>query len=59
MAAAFRHLIGRVRMWRRRFSGGWGRGLRTRRSGLGYGGAVLLVSGAILLVLYLTGRLSL
>ena len=48
-------------MWRRRFSGGWGRrrGVTTGRSGLSYGTAVLLVSGAILLVLYLTGRLNL
>ena len=46
-------------MWRRRFSGGWGRrGAVGGRSGLSYGTAVLLVSGAILLFLYLTGRLN-
>ena len=45
-------------MWRRRFSGGRGRSVG-RGSGLSYGTAVLLVSGAILLVLYLTGRLNL
>jgi hypothetical protein len=50
-------------MWRRRSSGGWGRrrSVGTGRSGLtySYGTVVLLVSGAILLVLYLTGRLNL
>lgn len=50
-------------MWRRGLSRGWGR-RRTAssgRSGLpySYGTVVLLVSAAILLVLYLTGRLSL
>ncbi len=39
-------------MWRRRFSEG------RRGYGLSYGTAVLLVSGAILLFLYLTGRLN-
>ena len=41
-------------MWRRRRGS-----VRTGRSGLNYGTAVLLVSGAILLFLYLTGRLTL
>ena len=49
-------------MWRRRVSGGWGRrrAVGTGRVGVGYsyGTIVLLVSAAILLVLYLTGRLS-
>jgi len=49
-------------MWRRRSSGGWGRrrSVGTGRSGLtyNYGTVVFLVSGAILLVLYLTGRLN-
>lgn len=43
----------------RRFFVGRGRGLRTRRTGLGYGGAILLILGAILLVLYLVGGLRL
>ena len=50
-------------MWGRRFSGGWGRrrSAGVGRSGYGasYGTVVLLVAGAILLVLYLTGRLNL
>lgn len=50
-------------MWHRRFSRGWGRrgALGTGRAGLGYnyGTAVLLVSAVILLIAYLTGRLSL
>ena len=47
-------------MWRRRFSDGWGRrrAVGAGRPGLSYGTAVLLVSGAILLILYLTGRLD-
>ena len=49
-------------MWRRRFSGGWGR-RRAAGSGRGfrasYGTVVLLVSAAILLFLHFTGRLSL
>jgi len=49
-------------MWRRRFSGGWSRRrtVGTRRSGSRYsfGSVVLLVSGAFLLFLYLTGRLD-
>ena len=44
-------------MWRRRFSEGRGRYFGGR-SGLSYGTAVLLVSGAILFFLYLTGRLN-
>lgn len=50
-------------MWRRRFSDGWGRRrtVGTGRSMLpnSYGTVVLLVSAALLLILYLTGRLSL
>ena len=50
-------------MWRRRFFGGW-RGRRavgSRRSGFGYsfGTVLLVISGALLLFLYLTGRLNL
>jgi hypothetical protein len=48
-------------MWRRRVSGGWGRrGVGTGRTGLTYSYAtvVLAVSAAILLLLYLTGRLN-
>ena len=49
-------------MWRRRFSDGWGRRRagRTGRLGIGYsyGTVVLLVSAAILLFVYLTGRLN-
>lgn len=48
-------------MFRRRFSGGLGRrGVGSGRAGIGYsyGTVVLLVSAAILLFLYLTGRLS-
>ncbi len=49
-------------MWRRRSSGGWGRnrigGSGRRGLGYSYGTVVLLVSGAILLFLYLTGRLN-
>jgi len=50
-------------MWRRRSFGGW-RGRRavgTRRSGFGYsfGSVLLIVAGAFLLFLYLTGRLNL
>ena len=49
-------------MWGRRFSGRWGRrdGVGTRRYGYGYsyGAVVIGVSAAILLILYLTGRLS-
>jgi hypothetical protein len=52
-----------VNMWRRRSSGGWGRRRAgaSSRSGFtrNYGSVVLLVSGAILLILYLTGRLNL
>ncbi len=62
--AAFRgHQPKELIMWRRRSSGGWGRrrSVGAGRSGLtySYGTVVLLVSGAILLVLYLTGRLNL
>ena len=50
-------------MWRRRSFGGWRRrrAVGNRRSGIGYsfGTVVLMVSGAFLLFLYLTGRLSL
>jgi hypothetical protein len=48
-------------MWRRRFGGGWGSRAAVGRGGFGlsYGTAVLLVSAAILLFLYFTGRLSL
>lgn len=48
-------------MWRRRFGDGWGRRGTVGRGGFGmsYGTAVLLVSAAILLFLYFTGRLSL
>ncbi len=49
-------------MWRRRTSGGWG---RRRASGAGragfgysYGTVVLLLSAAILLFVYFTGRLN-
>ena len=49
-------------MWRRRSSGGWlnRRSGGGRRSGTRYsfGAVVLLVSGAFLLFLYLTGRLA-
>lgn len=49
-------------MWRRRSFGGWGRrrSFGTRRSGFGYsyGTVLLLVCGALLLFLYLTGRLN-
>ena len=47
-------------MWRRRGSGlGGRRGVGTGRGiGYSYGTVVLLVSAAILLVLYLTGRLN-
>jgi hypothetical protein len=50
-------------MWRRRSSGGWGR-TRAGSTGLtgraySYGTVVLLVCGALLLLLYLTGRLDL
>jgi tetrahydromethanopterin S-methyltransferase subunit G len=44
-------------MWRRRFTERRGRSVG-RRSGMSYGTAVLVVSGVILLLLYLTGRLS-
>ena len=44
-------------MWRRRFFEGRSRSVGGR-SGLSYGTAVILVSGAILLFLYLTGRLN-
>lgn len=43
-------------MWRRRFTEGRGRSFGG--SGMSYGTAVLLVSAAILLFLYLTGRLN-
>jgi len=50
-------------MWRRRLGGSWRRrrAVGTRRSGFGYsfGTVVLAVSGAFLLFIYLTGRLSL
>ncbi len=50
-------------MWRRRSFGGWRRrrAVGTRRSGFGYsfGTVLLIVSGAFLLFLYLTGRLNL
>ena len=50
-------------MWRRRFSGGWGRrrAAGTGRGGFGYsyGTVVLVVSAVILLIVYLTGRLDL
>jgi hypothetical protein len=50
-------------MFGRRFSGGWGRrrSVGTGRSMVpyNYGTVVLLVSAAILLFLYLTGRLTL
>jgi len=50
-------------MWRRRSGGSRLRRptVSTRRSGVGYsfGSVVLLVSGAFLLFLYLTGRLNL
>lgn len=49
-------------MWRRRFSDRWGprRTVGTGRSRMGYtyGTVVLAVSAVILLLLYLTGRLS-
>ena len=49
-------------MFRRRFSGGWGRrrGVGTGRAGARYSYAtvVLAISAAILLILYLTGRLN-
>ncbi len=49
-------------MWRRRGTGGWGRRreVGSRRSGYGqsFGTVVLIVAGAILLILYLTGNLS-
>lgn len=49
-------------MWRRGRSGGWGRrrAAGTGRAGFGYsyGTVVLLISGAILLFVYLTGRLN-
>jgi hypothetical protein len=48
-------------MWRRRFSGGWGRrrAVGTGRGvGYSYGTVVLAVSAVILLFLYLTGRLN-
>ncbi len=48
-------------MWRRRTTGGWGRrGVGSGRVGVGYsyGTVVLAVSAIILLILYLTGRLS-
>lgn len=49
-------------MWRRSRSGGWGRrrGAGTGRAGFGYsyGAVVLLISAAILLFVYLSGRLS-
>ncbi len=49
-------------MWHRRSTGGWSRrrGVSTRRYGSRYsfGAVVLLVSGAFLLFLYLTGRLD-
>lgn len=49
-------------MWRRRTNGGWGRrrAMGTGRGGVGYnyGTIVLAVSAIILLILYLTGRLS-
>ena len=47
-------------MWRRRGSRGWGgRGIGTGRGiGYSYGTVVLLVSAAILLFVYLTGRLN-
>ena len=49
-------------MWRRRSSGGWGRrgtvGAGRSRFGYNYGTVVLLVSAALLLFLYLTGRLN-
>ena len=50
-------------VWRRRLFGGW-RGRRavgSRRSGFGYsfGTVLLVISGALLLFLYLTGRLNL
>ncbi|MDQ3470955.1 MAG: hypothetical protein M3428_01005 [Pseudomonadota bacterium] len=48
-------------MWRRR-SGGWGRrrGVGTGRAGFGhsYATVVVLISAAILLFVYLTGRLN-
>ena len=50
-------------MWRRRSWGSWRRRrvVGTRRSGLGYsfGTVLLVVAGAFLLFLYLTGRLNL
>ena len=50
-------------MWRRRSFGGWHRrrGVGARRFGVGYsfGTVLLLISGALLLFLYLTGRLNL
>ena len=50
-------------MWRRRSAGRWGWGRRSHvgagRSRVSYTTAVLLVSGAILLILYLMGRLPL
>ena len=50
-------------MWRRRSFSGWRRrrAVGTRRSGSGYsfGTVVLLISGALMLFLYLTGRLNL
>ncbi len=49
-------------MWSRRGRGGWGRRreVGSRRGGFGYsfGTVVLVVAGVILLILYLTGRLS-
>ena len=50
-------------MWRKRSFRGWRsrRVADTRRSGFGYsfGTVVLLISGALMLFLYLTGRLNL
>ena len=49
-------------MWRRRFSDGWGRRGTVGTGRVGYGRSyttvVLAVSAVILLILYLTGRLS-
>ena len=49
-------------MWRRRFSDGWGRrgAVGTRRSygAYSYSTVVLAVCAAIVLLLYLTGRLD-
>ena len=48
-------------MFRRRFTGGWGRRgtVVGGRRGFSFGTVVLLVSAAIILLLYLTGNLSL